>query len=196
MIYTEEMEQFLRDNIKGTSYKKMTEMFNEEFGTNLSWCTIKGILKRLGLRNGIDARFSKGHEPMNKGQKMSEEHYLKAYPTMFKKGQSCYNKRPLYSERISKDGYIEIKTAEPNKWELKHKWLWEKENGKIPEKMCLIFRDRNKQNCSLENLVLIYRKELVIINKNKLAADDPAITDTGIALARLISQTNERRKEK
>lgn len=34
------------------------------------------------------------------------------------------------------------------------------------------------------------------MNRYELAADDPAITDTGITLARLISQTNERRKEK
>lgn len=158
MIYTEEMEQFLRDNIKGTPYKKLTEMFNEEFGTNLSWYQVKGMLAKLKLRNGIDARFAKGREPINKGQKMSPEQYERAYPTMFKKGQSCYNKRPLYSERVSKDGYIEIKTAEPRTWKLKHKWMWEQKNGKIPDGMCLIFRDRNKLNCTMENLALIQRK--------------------------------------
>lgn len=196
MIYTTEMEQFLKDNIKGTPYKKITEMFNEKYGTSLSWYTIKAELKRLNLRNGIDARFTKGHVPMNKGQKMPPEIYAKAYPTMFKKGQESINKRPLYSERITKDGYVEIKTEEPNTWKLKHKWIWEQKNGKIPDGMCLLFRDRNKQNCDIENLVLIYRKELVIINKNKLSSDDPAITDTGIAVARLMSKTYERRNKK
>ncbi len=37
----------------------------------------------------------------------------------FEKGHISKNHKPIGSERINVAGYIEIKTAEPNKWELR-----------------------------------------------------------------------------
>ena len=56
----------------------------------------------------IAARFQKGSVPLNKGKKVSPEVYSKIQPTMFKKGHSPVNHREVGSERINKDGYIEI----------------------------------------------------------------------------------------
>ena len=44
---------------------------------------------------------------------------------MFAKGNVPPNHRPVGSERISKDGYIEVKVAEPNKWRLKQRVVYE-----------------------------------------------------------------------
>ena len=75
---------------------------------------------------------------------------------MFKKGDIPSNKKPIGSERIIKDGYTEIKVAEPNKWESpKHRVIWEKVNGKISKGYALVFADGNKQNFGLDNLILV-----------------------------------------
>ena len=62
---------------------------------------------------------------MNKGRKqteyMSEEQLAKTKATRFKKGHVPKNHKPVGYERITRDGYIEVKTAEPNVFELKHR---------------------------------------------------------------------------
>ena len=60
---------------------------------------------------------------------------------------------------------IEIKVKDPNRWKLKHRYIWEKENGKIPKGMLLIFKDNNKLNIDLDNLMLISRAENAVINR-------------------------------
>jgi hypothetical protein len=64
-------------------------------------------------------RFKPGTTPPNKGKKMSPELYAKCAPTMFKKGRPALNQRPVGSERVNVDGYIEMKIQDPNKWALK-----------------------------------------------------------------------------
>jgi hypothetical protein len=107
--------------------------------------------------------------------------------TQFKKGQAAWNKntkgltfrnktsfcagvvppnyKPVGSTRIdSKDGYILIKIADPNKWQLLHRKVWEDNHGKIPPRHTIIFLDGNKQNCLIENLAIISREENMLRN--------------------------------
>lgn len=67
-------------------------------------------LGRIGAKHpkSIASRFSKGHIPQNKGKRMSPEVYEKVKGTMFKKGQDPINHRPVGSERVNVDGYVEI----------------------------------------------------------------------------------------
>ena len=81
----------------------------------------------------IARRFQNGSVPLNKGKKVSPEIYAKMQPTMFKKGQTPVNHRDVGSERVNVDGYLEIKVAEPNRWRLKHRVIWEQVNGAIPK---------------------------------------------------------------
>lgn len=107
----------------------------------------------------IAARFQKGSVPMNKGKKLSPEIYAKCQPTMFKKGQTPINHREVGSERVNVDGYIEIKVAEPNRWRLKHRIIWEQVNGAIPKGYNVQFKNHNPQDCRIENLYLISKAE-------------------------------------
>ncbi len=104
-------------------------------------------------------RFKKGHIPANKGKKISPETYAKCAPTMFKKGRESLNKRPVGSERVNVDGYIEIKVAEPNRWRLKNRVVWEQHHGSIPPGCNIQFKDHNPLNCTIDNLYLITRAE-------------------------------------
>ena len=96
---------------------------------------------------------------------MKPDVYAKVAKTMFKKGNTPLNHKLVGSERINVYGYVEVKISEPNVWKLKHRWLWEKHNGKIPEDMVLIFKDNNKLNICLDNLILISRAENAEINR-------------------------------
>ena len=107
----------------------------------------------------IAARFQNGSVPLNKGKKVSPEIYAKMQPTMFKKGQTPVNHRDVGSERVNVDGYIEIKVAEPNRWRLKHRVIWEQVNGAIPEGFNVQFKNHNRKDCRIENLYLISKAE-------------------------------------
>ena len=107
----------------------------------------------------IAARFQNGSVPLNKGKKVSPEIYAKMQPTMFKIGQTPANHRDVGSERVNVDGYIEIKVAEPNRWRLKHRVIWEQVNGAIPKGYNVQFKNHNRQDCRIENLYLISKAE-------------------------------------
>ena len=118
---------------------------------------------KIGMQHpkSIATRFSKGHIPPNKGKKVSPEAYEKMSVTMFKKGHTPVNHREVGSERINVDGYIEIKVAEPNKWKLKHRIIWEQVNGEIPKGYNVQFKNHNPQDCRIENLYLICRADQI-----------------------------------
>ena len=109
--------------------------------------------------SSIASRFPKGHTPVNKGKKVSPETYAKCQPTMFKNGHTPVNHREVGSERINVYGYIEIKVAEPNRWRLKHRVIWEQVNGAIPKGFNVQFKNHNSQDCRIENLYLISKAE-------------------------------------
>lgn len=113
--YTKEEREFIERNYLGIKSGDLAQMFNAEFGSDLSRGQIKAYLTNHKLSNGVVCRFSKGHIPANKGKKMSAENYAKCAPTMFRKGHIPANKKPIGSERIDcKDGYHLVKVAEPN----------------------------------------------------------------------------------
>ena len=120
----------------------------------------KDKIRRSGLMssnhpNCVAARFPKGHIPDNKGKRVSPETYAKCQPTMFKKGHTPVNHREVGSERINVDGYIEVKVAEPNRWRLKHRVVWEQHNGAIPRGHNVQFKNHNPLDCRIENLYLV-----------------------------------------
>lgn len=109
--------------------------------------------------NHIASRFKKGHVPANKGKRMSPEQYARCAGTMFKKGNVPKCHRPVGSERVNVDGYVEVKVAEPNKWRPKHRVEWEKAYGPIPEGCNIQFRNGNSQDIRLENLYMISKAD-------------------------------------
>ncbi len=189
--YSEEKVNFLKEKVKGTFSYELADMFNKEFNCNIDATDIAKMKRNLKLTSGMDTKFKKGQLSYNKGKKMSKEQYEKCKNTMFKKGNRTYNTRKLFDERIDADGYTYIKVKEPNKWVLKHRWLYEKEKGKIPKGHKLIFADGNKQNLELDNLILVSDAELFIINQKKLYKKDKQLTKSGVAIAKLIDKVNK-----
>ena len=190
-IYTEDEKQFLAKVVPGHSYAEIREAFIKEFGWEISVGQIKGSIMRYGLNTGRSGQFPKGNVPLNKGKKMSPEVYEKCKGTMFKKGQTPVNRRAVGSERVTVDGYVEIKVAEPNKWKLKHRVVWEQHNGPLPRYDAIVFLYGNSLNTDISNLKHVTRKELLLMNQNHLFSDDADITNVGVNLVKLINKTNE-----
>lgn len=109
-------------------------------------------------------QFPKGAVPHNKGKKMSPEQYEKCKATMFKKGNETHNKKPVGTERICRDGWIEVKVADPGTWKAKHRIVWEEAHGEIPKGYKVVFKNGDRKDVRLENLELISHAELMIRN--------------------------------
>lgn len=130
--------------------------------------------KKLGIRksDAYRARFgvrengcrTKGSVPWNKGIRF--EAGGKSGVTRFKPGSIPPNWRPVGSLRITRDGYVEIKTEEGMfKWRLRHREVWKEHHGAYPPRGTAIgFRDGNRQNCDISNLELLTRKQLMARN--------------------------------
>ena len=204
--YNAEHIKFIAANILGRSFKELTDMFNKQFGMDLKVSAMISLSDRHGLHNGRDTRlnkgyeptqFRKGHVPANKGQKGISYPGMKY--TQFKKGSKSHNWVPLGSERITKDGYIQVKIDDgkfQHNWKGKHILIWEAGNGPVPKGYAIIFGDRNKLNFELDNLILVSRKQLVRLNKLHLIQDDADLTRTGIIIANIYNKIGERKKGK
>jgi len=200
--YTEEHIGYITANIKGCSFRDLTTMFNQKFGLELKVTTMVSLAARHGMGNGRDARFNKGHEPTqfrkgmipwNKGKKGIN---TGGKQTQFQKGQKGWNYKPVGTERTNTDGYVEIKIADPGKWKSKHIIIWEEANGLVPKGHVVIFADGNQQNVTLENLLLVSRRELAVMNKRRLIANNAELTKAGVVVADIYLKIGERKKRK
>ena len=198
--YTDEHKAFIVDNIKNTA-KDLLSLFNKKFNANLSEQQLYNFKARHNLKSGlVGGQFKKGHIPMNKGKRwdeyMSKQGQINSSKTTFKKGNIPTNHRPVGSERLNVYGYIEVKVAEPNKWKLKHRVIYEKEFGAIPKSHIVTFADGNTENFELDNLILISRYENLLANQYDLHKRDKELTKTGLLIAKVIGETNKKRRNK
>ena len=190
-IWSSEEKDYLREITPGRHYKEIVELMNAKFEYEFNLGQIKAAIARHKLNTGFTGHFPKGNIPFNKGTKG----LMKANKTSYKKGNIPQSYKPVGTERITKDGYTEIKVKDPNVWKLKHRLIYEEHYGEIPNGYVVMFLDRDKSNFDINNLILISRKQLRILNQNYLIKDDPELTKSGIILADLLIKINEKDKE-
>lgn len=192
--YTNEMIEFLKEVTSGKTYKEITEIFNKKFNLNVTAEKIKSLLSRKKICTGTKGcLYKKGSVPWNKGKKG----YMGANRTSFKPGNIPANWKPVGSERIDTEGYTLIKIAEPRKWALKHRIIWEEfHKKKVPRGSVIIFADGDKSNFNIENLICVSRKELRVLNKCSLIKNEAELTKTGLNIAKIRIKLSELRREK
>lgn len=194
--YTDEEKAFMEEFVPGHSYAEIQKAFIERFGWEITIGQVNAYIGNHHLNTGRTGCFEKGHVPSNKGKKMSADVYEKAKDTMFKKGHMPHNYRPVGSERVNRDGYIEVKTKDPKTWKLKHRIVWEAVNGKIPRDSIIIFRDGDRQNVSIDNLLMIKKSVNAVLNHTGLAVYEGEAKETAIKLAELKIETSKARKRR
>ena len=119
---------------------------------------------RVGTNSncGVGNRFQKGHKTWNKGMKGLQ---IGGIETRFAKGHTPRNHKPVGTVVIRADGYMQTKIAEPNVWQLTHHLTWESAGNELPKHpQVLRFKDGNQLNCTIENLELSSKVEMMAKN--------------------------------
>lgn len=105
---------------------------------------------------GRRCQFHKGMATWNKGMKGLQ---IGGEATQFKKGHRPHTWRPIGSERVSKDGYLQVKLADTRctrrDYVPVHHLVWELHRGPIPAGYRVTFKDGNKQRIAIDNLELV-----------------------------------------
>lgn len=164
--YTKAQEDFIKENYLKLPVKQLANKTNSTFGR------VSRFLKRNNLeipaalvkQRQLASQKQKGHIPFNKGLKQSEymtpEAIDRTKKTRFKKGVPPKNILTIGTEVKTKEGYILVKIANPNKWMLKHRKIY-KDHHQIQLKSTdnVIFLDGDNQNFNINNLKLISKVE-------------------------------------
>lgn len=170
--FTEEQEEWLKINYPVMGTTKATKEFNRIFKQNRTWDTIRTHCKNNGIRCNSDVL-------SNRGRKNAKRYV------------------PVGSITEDSQGYLHIKTADAvgkrnENWELYHRWIWERENGKIPDDSYLIFLDNNRKNCNLSNLALIPKKYISLMMVYGLKSTSKQITEISIKWCDLFTVAKEK----
>lgn len=188
-LYSKEQVLFLKVNYAGRSVAELTDLYNAQFGTEMTKDQIKSFVSNRHIISGRTGYFPKGHVPWNTDTKG----VMKPNSGNFQKGSVPKNTRPLWSERTdSKDGFVLIKVPEANpytkaqtRFKHKHVWVWEQLHGPVPAGMVVAFKDGDKKNCEPDNLMLISRAELLYLNQHDYQGMPAELRETLVALAKL-----------
>lgn len=109
---------------------------------------------------------------------------------------------PVGTERARKDGYVFVKVAERpavgatgDNWVLKHVQVWEQHHGReVDRGHVVMFADGDKLNFDVDNLVLVPRRLVGVINSLKAAGygwHDRETLETVVAMAELRMGRND-----
>jgi hypothetical protein len=124
---------------------------------------------------------------------------------------ACFNagsKRkfcPIGEEYLNSRGYAEVKVGPgKNAWKSKHTLIWEAANGPVPEGHVVMFADGDRSNFDPDNLLLVSRAEIGLMNRCGLIVPDKNLTKAGkmVAAIKLLiadrsgtSQKNRKKKK-
>lgn len=106
-------------------------------------------------------RFQPGQTPWNNG--VSYTAGGRSKETQFQPGSRPHTWRPIGTERVSKEGYLQRKISDtgytPRDYIAVHHLVWIEAGREIPPGHVLIFLDSDKRNFALANLKLITKAE-------------------------------------
>ena len=100
------------------------------------------------------------------------------------------------------DGYFLIKVSNDKtipkykRWILLHRYVWEQHHGKIPSGKVVIFKDSNKENCDISNLLLVDKGVSSIMARCSLYSEDSSLTEYGVNVSKLINLINQKKVRK
>lgn len=124
---------------------------------------------RLNGSQGETKRFQKGQVPWNKGMKgLKTGGEAGWFKPGHRGGKALEKYQPIGSIRVSM-GYLQKKIHDglpmQSRWRGLHIVNWEAIHGPLNTKThALYFKDGNRQNCAIENLELVTRKDLALRN--------------------------------
>lgn len=106
--------------------------------------------------------FKKGVAHPFRGTKMDPATKAKIEHNFFKKGRVPHNFKSNGYECIDTNGYRKVKTDKG--MEFLHRKVWVDNHGEIPSNHLVRFKDGDRTNCNIENLVLVSIQSNMSIN--------------------------------
>lgn len=200
--YSDEALAFLKEH-ETMPRTEQHRLFQERFNRpDLNFKAFAALCKRMGMRTGRTGHFTKGMTPANKGKKMPFNE--NSARTRFKKGQRTGRANAIYkpigTERVSKDGYLERKVHDgmpfQSRWRSVHLIQWEAVNGPVPKGYALKCLDGDRSNTDPSNWSCIPRAMLPRLNGKSGRDYDHApdeLKPTIMAIAKLEHKAKQRR---
>lgn len=162
--------------------KQLHAQFVGKFNRHeVTFDNIKSLCTRKGWNTGRNGRFLPGQASWNKGK----TGYMGSNRTSFKKGMVPHNHKPVGSERVNIEGYVEVKVSEPNIWELKHRVVYEQHHSAIGKNENITFLDGDTTNCAPENLIKVTRSQALYLNRQQLQHHTGDAKKAAVTLAKL-----------
>lgn len=169
--YSEEELAFIEWR-QAMTRRALHESFVQQFGrTDVKLEDIKALCSRRKWNTGRTGCFEKGMVPLNKGKLCPPGkggRHPNARKTQFKKGSmagaAAAKYKPIGTERLSKDGYLERKVhdgmPQQSRWRSVHLIRWEEVNGPLPEGKALKSVDGDRSNTDPSNWMAVPRAML------------------------------------
>lgn len=180
-LFTPEQIEFLAKKAEGITFRQLADLFYQRFGIVRTSRQLCDICRHRKITNKRNVKFMPGHKRSGPGRP-------------FPKGYRPPNWLPVGSERI-KQGRVDIKIAEPDKWRAKARVLWERRNGPLPKGHTVIFADGDNRNFALDNLVKVSCWELLYLRTHRLLSNDAELTKVAVTVAKLSAKACERQKK-
>lgn len=181
--YTHEQIEFVSETYTHSTLGRTTQKFNDRFGTDKNELQIQSVIHRYGIKGSPCKK-----RPGNKGS--------------FKKGETPPRLKPLYSERVAANGFLEIKVPEVDpysgastRWKRKQVYLWEQEYGPVPDGHVVMFKDGDPMKCEIDNLALVTRAEFLRLNKNRYKHQPEELKPVVFAVSKLQAGISAKKKE-
>lgn len=158
--YSEQENDFLRKYYNNYSWEELTQMLNEQFGTQRKFRTVKAHCRTV----------------LHLKKTLSQDHY-----------RNC--NRYDIGDEIIENGYVLVKInnvkgsrekRNRRNWVQKHRLIWEQHYGKIPNGCQIIFLDGDKFNFDIDNLYCLDCRFMSILNRNKWLKGNKELTLTAI----------------
>lgn len=219
-VYSEQMLEFLRQNVDGMSMRELAERFNEKFGTDVGRKAIIACVNRRGWGNGRShqsnvfpeearqfmADYCQGNRPREMqrllreafGREWSVEQ-IRAYYR--KHGLKCgvAGRYMPVGALVFRPGewYYEKVAEGPDSnanWRSKHVLVWEAAHGPVPEGHMVIFLNGDRRDYALENLALCSWEVGMEVNRRGLRFADPEATRAGLLIAQISQKVRKMEK--
>lgn len=166
-IFNDKEQQFIKDNYKGILVADLAKLMQEKFGKKFNCEQIKRFKVKNKLRSGISTKFHKGQIPHNLKQEGDE----------FKENRGY--------QRIKHNG----------KWMMKHRYIYEKAYGKIPDDWDVVLLDGNLNNLDLSNLMAVHRRDKLVCMRKHLSSTNGEATKVGLLTAQLSNKLYDLEKK-
>ena len=157
--YTQEQEDFLREQSHIYSLAKVKAAFKEKYGMDITKQAITDRCRRVY------------HTAPTKAQDKAD------YKQYWSESQ--------IGDEAEKDGKIIVKISDkPNtkfgNWKYKHWHIWEQCNGQVPKEYRVIFLDGNNRNFDINNLACVPLKYVCLLANNHWKFENAELTKSAI----------------